>query len=497
VTTLKVVAVDLGAESGRVFLASYDGACLSLQEVHRFPNYPVQIGGHLYWNVLELWRELRGGLQRACSEATTLTSVGVDTWGVDYGLVDAAGFLLGCPFHYRDTRTRGVMERVFERVPPAHIYARTGIQLMPINTIYQLVAQCEAQPELMQYTAYQFLLMPDLFHAWLSGERASEYTNATTTQLWSVPDGRWASDLFDAVGIPAHLAPPVVEAGMQRWPLLPELREEVGSQVQLALPATHDTACAVAGVPADGSAGWAYISLGTWSLVGLELIQPLLGPEALGANFTNEGGVFGTVRFLKNVMGLWLLQECRRWWEKEGEALSYNELFALAGTTPALTALIDPDDPSFLPPGNMPARIRDYLVTHGQLPPADVGGLVRCVLESLVLRCRQVLEAATAIADTRLRTVHVVGGGSRIRQFNQWLADALGLPVVAGPAEATVLGNALMQLVALGELHTLQDVRSVAVRSASTTSFEPDLAKKPRWDEAYARVHPHTSSPLS
>ena len=483
--TINLAAVDLGAESGRVLLARYDGRRLSLEEVHRFANQPVRVQGHLYWNVLGLWHEIVAGLRRTRSRAGTLQSVGVDTWGVDYGLIDRQGFLLGLPFHYRDGRTAGMIERVLARIPREEIYARTGIQFMPINTIYQLAAQRELQPGLLDH-ADRFLLMPDLFHAWLSGERVGERTNASTTQLWSATEHRWATELLEALDIPAHLVPPVVEPGTLLGQALPELEDELGSGVQIAVPATHDTAAAVAAVPALGPDSWAYLSSGTWSLVGVELRHPLTGADALRANFTNEGGVFGTVRFLKNVMGLWLLQECRRAWEKEGEVVGYDELFALAEQTAPTPALIDPDDPEFLTPGDMPVRIQRYLHDHAQLP-LDRAAMVRCILESLVLRYREVLETVADLTEQRPAAIHVVGGGARSALLNQWLADATGLPVIAGPIEATALGNVLLQLVARGELASLQDVRTLSARDAATVTFSPNHSRRASWDDAYGR----------
>lgn len=478
-----IAAVDIGAESGRVFLARYDGERLSLSEVYRFANRRVRVRGHLHWNVLGLWENIVAGIAAARDAGGELDGVGVDTWAVDYGLLDGPGFLLGPPYHYRDQRTQGMIEAVEQRAPREQIYARTGIQFLPINTLYQLAAHRRMQPKLIDY-ADQFLLMPDLFHYWLSGERTSERTNATTTQLWSVPEGRWAPDMFEAIDVPLSLAPSVVEPGTRLGLVLPQLRDDLGENVQVVAPATHDTAAAVAAVPAAPSNRWAYISSGTWSLVGLELPGPLVGRDALAGNFTNEGGVFGTVRFLKNVMGLWLLQECRRIWEKDGDSVPYEALFASAEAAPPFGALIDPDDASFLAPDDMPRAIEQYVIERGGSVFADRGALVRCILESLVLRYRQVIEMAAQLAGVQVETIHVVGGGARSSLMNQWLADATGLPVVVGPVEATALGNALMQLVAFGELRSLADVRAVARRSVETTTFEPDLSQQVAWDEA-------------
>ncbi len=480
-----LAVVDLGAESGRVFLASYDGTRLTIQEIHRFPNRAVSILGHLYWNVPTLWQEILQGLRQTRMAAGELHSVGIDGWGVDYGLLDAPGQLLGLPFHYRDTRTEGMMQRVFARVSRETLYSQTGIQFLPFNTLYQLVAHSQQQPGLFAY-ADRLLMVPDLFHYWLSGERVGEYTNATTTQMWSVPQKRWCPELLDTLGIPAHILPPVVEPGTNLGPVLPELAEELGAGVRVIAPATHDTGSAIAAIPANDAAGWAYVSSGTWSLVGLELSAPLL-TSGLADAFTNEGGIFSTVRYLRNVMGLWLVQECRNTWARAGENYSYEELVRLSQQSPAFGALLKPDEPAFLPPGDMPARIRRHLGEHGQPVPDTPGGIVRCILESLILRYRQVLEMASQASGTTLHTVHVVGGGAQNTLLNRWLTDATGLPVVAGPVEASTLGNALMQLVGLGELHSLAEVRSLARSVAQTQLFFPQPAERARWDDAYAR----------
>ncbi len=321
-----MAAVDLGAESGRVMLARYDGRRLSLDEIHRFPNRPVMVRGHRLWNVLGLWDEMFTGLRQARQQAGALDSIGVDTWGVDYGLVNAQGLLRALPVHYRDHRTDGVMEQVFASVPREVIYARTGIQFLPINTLFQLYAHESQQPGELG-DAHRLLLIPDLLHSWLSGEMVSERTNATTTQCWDPIAGRWAIDLLDRLGIPTALLPPVVEPGTQLGETLPEWRSELGAACVIA-PATHDTGAAIAATPIAQGDGWAYISSGTWSLIGAELTRPLMTPEALAGNWTNEGGVFGTTRFLKNVMGLWLLQECQRMWALEGRAQNYDSLRA-------------------------------------------------------------------------------------------------------------------------------------------------------------------------
>lgn len=479
-----IAAVDLGAESGRVMLARYDGQRLSLDEVYRFPNRPVKVRGHRFWNLLGLWDETLTGLRKARQQAGALDSIGVDTWGVDYGLVNARGLLRALPTHYRDHRTDGVMEQVFAHVPREAIYARTGIQFMPINTLFQLYAHERQQPgELAD--AHRLLLVPDLLHSWLSGEMVSERTNATTTQCWDPVAGSWATDLLDSLGIPTAMLPPVVAPGTVLGETLPELRGELGAARVIA-PATHDTGSAIAATPVVHVGGWAYISSGTWSLVGAEVPRPIITPAAQAANWTNEGGVFGTTRFLKNVMGLWLLQECQRAWALEWRALDYDTLLAETDSVPAHATLIDPDDPRFLAPERMPDAINSYLRERGQPPLRTPAEYARCIMESLVLRYGEVLRQLEELTGMSVRSVHVLGGGSRNTRLNQWLADASGLPVIAGPVEATAQGNALLQLVGLGEAAALADIRAIAQR-APTQIFTPRAGQRAAWDEAAGR----------
>ncbi len=494
-TTRNVAAVDLGAESGRVMLARFDGATVTLEEMHRFPNRPVRVRGHLFWDVLDLWRELLAGLRKARAAAGSLDSVGVDTWGVDYGLVDTAGLLIGQPYHYRDQRTAGLIDVLDSSIGREAIYATTGIQFLPFNTLFQLAAHARQQPAQL-HAAHRLLLMPDLFHCWLSGEQVAEYTNATTTQLLDATTGQWASALVAAAGMPERILPPLVQPGTILGLALPEVQGDLGADVRVALPATHDTGAAVAGIPVTVHDGWAYISSGTWSLVGLELPRPLISSEALQANFTNEGGVCGTIRFLKNVMGLWLLQSCQRCWEAQGQIVPLSDVLAAAAAEPPFTALIDPDDPAFLAPEDMPAAINAWLTARGQAPCTSPATFTRAICESLVIRYGQVLRTASALASQPIELIHVVGGGSQNALINQWLADATGVPVVAGPAETTALGNALLQLVALGELGTLGEIRAVSARSSVTQQFEPRSTERERWDAATARLEQLMVAPV-
>src|SRR6266576_1318859 len=479
--TRNIAAVDLGAESGRIILARFDGQRMSLEEIHRFPNRPVMLHGHRFWNVLGLWDEMLSGLRKARKLAGTLDSIGVDTWGVDYGLVDSHGFLLGQPYQYRDHRTNGIMEQVFVSVPRDVLYRRTGIQFLPFNTLFQLYAHQHMQPgELAR--SQRLLMIPDLLHNWLCGSLVTEYTNATTTQCLDPIAGAWVTDLLDQLAIPTSMLAPVVNAGTLLGEVLPELRSDVG-KARVIAPATHDTGSAIVATPVSLADGWGYISSGTWSLVGVELQQPIMTESALAANFTNEGGVFGTTRFLKNVMGLWLLQECQRTWKRDGHMTDYDTLLADVVAVRPFAALIDPDDPRFLAPQDMPAAINTFLVEHGQAPLSAPAAFARCIMESLVLRYCEVFQQMEGLTGAFIKGVHVLGGGARNALLNQWLADALDVPVIAGPYEATALGNALMQLVSLGELHSLGEVRTIA-RNALTQLFSPRTAQLDEWREA-------------
>jgi len=483
-STRNMAAVDLGAESGRIILARFDGQNMSLEEIHRFPNRPVMVHGHRFWNVLGLWDEMLSGLRKARKLAGSLDSIGVDTWGVDYGLVDNHGFLLGQPFQYRDHRTNGIMEQVFATIPRDVLYQRTGIQFLQLNTLFQLFAHEHMLPgELAR--AHRLLMIPDLLHNWLCGSLVTEYTNATTTQCWDPNAGMWVTDLLDQLAIPTTMLAPVVDAGTSLGEVLPELRSDVGT-ARVVAPATHDTGSAIAATPVSMSEGWGYISSGTWSLVGVELARPLMTAEALAANFTNEGGIFSTTRFLKNVMGLWLLQECQRSWARDGHAIDYETLLADVDDVPAFAALIDPDDRRFLSPQDMPKEINTYLQEHNQASLQTPAAFARCIMESLVLRYREVFHQISQLTGAPINRVHVLGGGARNTRLNQWLANALGTLVIAGPYEATASGNALMQLVGLGELHTLQEVRAVAQKTM-TRVYEPQASAHDAWNEAAQR----------
>src|SRR5215211_5710560 len=479
------VAVDLGAESGRAVLGRFEGERMALEEVHRFPNRPVRLPDGLHWDVLRIIGEVKDGLAKATRSAERIESLGVDSWGVDFALLDRDGSLISNPYHYRDPRTEGMQERALDRVPKEEIYGTTGIQFMPINTLNQLLAM-ESSPLLG--AAQTLLLIPDLIGYWLTGEKACEYTNATTTQLCDARSGRWSVALLEKMGLPAHIFGEIISPGTRLGPLLPGVVEEMGARKAFPITAvaSHDTASAVVAVPAEGE-NFAYISSGTWSLVGVELPEPAIAPEGMRANFTNEGGFGGTTRFLKNVMGLWLLQECRRTWARGGHEYSYEELAHLAEEAPAAGSLVDPDHPLFLSPGDMPSRIRRFCGATGQEGPEEPGAMTRCVLESLALKYRWALEKAEEITGRRVGVVHIVGGGARNELLCQLTADATRRLVRAGPVEATALGNLMVQAYAGGWLSSLGEMRESVRRSVEVRDYEP-RGEEDRWHEASEKL---------
>lgn len=459
-----VLAIDIGAESGRVMAVHFDGASLQLEEVHRFPNFALTVNGVLHWDILHLWREVQAGIERSrVQTAEPPASLAVDTWGVDFGLLDRDGNLIGNPVCYRDSRTEGMLDAVFARVPKAEVFAQTGIQFMAINTLYQMMSLVERGSPQLQI-ASRFLTVPDLLNFWLSGAQVCEFSNATTTQMLNPFTRSWASELLDALAIPLDLFPEVVQPGT---------RLGAYDDIPVIAPACHDTGSAVAGVPAQTS-NFAYISSGTWSLVGLEVAEPVVNEAALAVNATNEGGVFGSFRLLKNVMGLWLLQQCRSTWEQAGRAYSYPELVSLAESAEPLRYFVDPNDDRFLPPGDHPAHIQAFCQQSGQAGPEGDAAVARCVFDSLALAYRDVLLELQGLTGRPIDVIHVVGGGSRNRLLNQLTADATGIPVLAGPGEATVIGNSLVQLISLGELANLDEGRQLVSGLGELERFEPE-----------------------
>ena len=488
------LAFDLGASSGRAVLGIFESDKLRLKEIHRFINKPINLLGTLYWNILNIFDEIKNSLSIYSQEyGKILNSIGVDTWGVDFGLIGKDGKLLSNPVHYRDSRTEGMMEEVFKRVLRREIFERTGIQFTQLNTLYQLFSMSFANSPLLKI-ADTFLMMPDLFNYFLTGKKFSEFTIATTSQCYDLLDGTWFSSLLDRLDIPTKIMPEVVSPGTIIGNILPDIEEEVGlspvcragtgSPVSVIAPACHDTGSAVAAVPAQ-SDNWAYISSGTWSLIGIEVENPIINKTSLELNFTNEGGVDGTYRFLKNVAGLWLIQECKRIWEKEGETLTYEEITQLASEAKPFIAFVDPGHDSFLNPPDMPNAILNFCENTGQKKPETKGELVRCVLESLALKYRAVLEMIYEIHG-HVDILHIVGGGTQNELLCQFTANATGLPVIAGPVEATSIGNLMVQAKTKGLLSSIEEGRKLVANSFDLVTYEPEQTDA--WNEAYQQI---------
>jgi len=483
--TTSFLAFDLGAASGRAVVGRFDGERLTLEEIHRFSNGPVCVRHNLYWDTLRLYSELKHGLTRAISQrGTELASLGLDTWGVSFALLDKQGAMLGNAYHYRDARTDGMLEEAFRRVPKEDIFKQTGIQFLQINTLYQLLSMVIQESPLLS-AAETLLMTPDLFNYWFTGRKVSERTIASTSQCFNPNTGAWANSLIEGMGIPSHIFPQIVQPGTVLGKVSPAVADETGAGgVSVVAPGCHDTACAVAAVPAE-SEHYAYLSSGTWSIVGAEVRQPVITAKSQAYNFTNEGGVCDTIRLLNNMTGLWLIQESRRTWAAEGEALSYDDITHLARAALPFTALIDTDAGEFLAPGDMPARVREFCLRTDQKPPESKGSIARTILESLTLKCRWTFEKLEELLGQRLEPLHIVGGGSQNELLNQFTADAIGRPVVTGPIEATATGNVLMQMLALGHIASLEEGRDLVRRSFEMKTYLP--RETSLWDEAYAR----------
>lgn len=479
---MNVLAFDLGASSGRAMLGQWNGRTIDVTEIHRFPNDPVRIGDRFQWDILRIYHEMKQGLLRLKGQHSLPTSIGIDSWAVDFGLLDRSGELLMNPYHYRDTHTDGVMEQVFRDVPPAEIFDRTGIQFLSFNTIYQLASLQRKKPYLLQ-EAERFLMIPDLLRYFLTGEMANEFTNATTTQLYNPLLASWDDHLLKSLNIPHKLFHPVSQPGTHVGALRSSVMEELGiPSIPLYTVAEHDTASAVVAVPAI-ERSFAYLSCGTWSLMGTEVDQPVIHERARELNFTNEGGAYGTYRLLKNIMGLWILQECQRTWGREGLTYSYPELVKMADAAPAFACFIDPDDPVFLPAGDMPKRVVEYAARTNQSVPQDAGALVRCIMESLAMQYRYVLELTEELSGQKFQGLHMVGGGIHNETLCQWTANAIGKPVWAGPAEGSAIGNMAVQWIAQGELSDIWEARAVIRESFPVKTYEPKETSL--WEEAY------------
>ena len=477
------IAVDLGAESGRVMLGSLADGRLTLEEVHRFANGPLRFLGTLRWDVMRLWEDVKAGLRKVAARGLPIASISVDSWGVDYVLMGEGEPMLRMPFCYRDART----EKTFAEIAGQHrdtIYAETGSQFLPINTLYQLAAEKKDAPEIFRL-AKRFLMIGDWFHFLLSGRVVQEESNASSTQAWNPVTRWWSEDVLTLAGLPKRVFPEVLPSCSMLGPMTDAVMAETGlGRIEVVAGCVHDTAAAVAAVPAEGD-GWAYISSGTWSLAGMELPGPLISAAARAANFTNETGVGATSRFLRNASGLWILQECRRIWANEGREFDYSELTALAAAAEPFRSLVNPTDPAFLRPDNMPSAIRAFCRSTGQPEPETPGQFTRCALESLACMYAGLMSQMESVTGRSLHTLHIVGGGSRNALLNQMTADAINRTAIAGPVEATAIGNVLLQALTLGHIASHVELRGIVRASFPVETCTPRTAA--RWCEAHGR----------
>lgn len=477
----RVLAIDFGASSGRVMLGTYDGKQISVKEIHRFSNDPVIVNGTMYWDVLRLFYEVKQGMLKSKAYGK-IDSIGVDTWGVDFGLLDESGFLLENPVHYRDSRTEGMLAKSFRLIPKEEFYQLTGNQFMEINTAFQLLALKEQRPDLLS-RADCLLLMPDLFNYFLSGVKKSERSIVSTTQMSNPKEIGWAGEVVKRLGIPQDILTEVVPTGTVLGTVLPEIQDELGIEpMDVIAVAGHDTQCALAAVPAREE-DFIFVSCGTWSLFGTELSEPIITDQSARLNVTNETGAEGKTSFLKNIIGLWLIQESRRQWMREGEEYSFSELERMAEEAEPFGCLIDPDAPEFVPAGNVPKRICAYCEKTGQKAPETKGQIVRCINESLALKYRYSLEEIRACTGKEYQAIHMVGGGTNSKLLCRFTAQANHIPVVAGPIEATVYGNMAIQLMAKGKIENLKEARRVITQSEAPVTYLPENSGD--WDKAY------------
>lgn len=482
---LNFTAIDLGAESGRAIIGSFDGSRLSLEEVHRFTNSPVLLPDGLHWDTLRLWYDIQEGISSAIHHSgNQITSIGLDTWGVDFGLLDRTGSLIANPFHYRDDRTDGKLESAFRRMAKEEIFFATGIQFMQLNTLYQLLSMVENNSPVLEI-AETILTMPDLFNYWLTGQKNSEFSIATTTQCYDPRRRNWSEPLLHAMGIPIRIFPNIIPPGTILGEFQQKLASRMGANsITVIAPACHDTGSAVAAIPAE-EGNYAWISSGTWSIMGVNLPEPIINEKSLEYNFTNEGCVGDTFRFSRNIMGLWLVQECRRTWQSTGKEYSYGDLTEMAAAAPRHFAVIDVDHSDFLKPGDMPSRIRDYCHKTGQKIPESDGSLIRVALEGIALKYRWVLNCLEELTERKFDTIHIIGGGTKNQLLSQFTADATGRNIITGPIEATAIGNILTQAVALGHIKDFTETSHVVRNSFETILFEPK--NKSGWNDAYEK----------
>ena len=484
---LKMLAIDLGASSGRGIVGKFDGNRLTLEENHRFPNEPVITAGSFNWDILRIYHEIKDSIRKcALSDDRNIASIAIDTWGVDYGFLDKNGKLIGNPYHYRDDRTAGVPELAFNTVSQDDLYGVTGTQTMNFNTIFQLIAEKRDNPEIFDI-AKRLLFVPDLLNYFLTGVQENEYTIASTGSLLDSRARSWSFDIIDKFGIPREIFGKIAQPGTIVGPLLPQVIEEVGAiNAKVIHAASHDTASAVVAVPAKGD-DFVYISSGTWSLMGSELKEPCLDGDAKKYDFTNEGGVNRTIRFLKNIMGLWIEQESRRQWAREGKKFSFDWLSDAAMASRPLQCLINPNDYTFNAPGNMPERIAEYCRRTGQHVPESYGEIVRCIFYSLALCYRWTVDKINSIKGSKTPFINIVGGGCKEAPLCQLTADACGIPVYAGPVEATAIGNICVQAMALGEIKDMAEARHIVRNSFEIKCYEPNRENAAMWDEGYKK----------
>jgi rhamnulokinase len=485
-----VLAFDLGASSGRAMIGQWDGKLLKLEEIHRFPNDPVLVGDRLQWDILRLYHEIKQGILKAKQKQIPIQSLGIDSWAVDFGIIGAQGELIENPTHYRDRRNNGVMEKVSLRLGKERIFKRTGIQFQPFNTLYQLVAMKQTDSFALKY-GKKLLMIPELLRYFLTGEMHSEFTNASTTQIYNPSIGNWDRDMLDILDLPAELLVDIVSPGTVVGKLQVSVCEELGvDAIEVIAVGEHDTASAVAAVPALNQ-DFAYLICGTWSLLGTELEHPVLDDLALKHNFTNEGGVENTFRLLKNIMGLWLLQECKRTWDKSGNVHSFADLVKQAEQAEPFLCLIDPDDAKFMNPMDMPAQIKHYCKESGQTEPQTDGQIVRCILESLALKYKMDFDLTETLANKSFEGLHMTGGGINNTLLCQFTANAIGKTVWAGPTEGSAIGNVLIQLMTAGVFKDLAEARAAVRYSFPIETYEP--VHQTAWNEAYGKFLQLTS----
>lgn len=480
-----VLAFDYGASSGRAILGSFDGNRLQLKEIHRFSNDPVMVGNSLYWDILRLYHEMKQGILKGHQEVQgNISSIGTDTWGVDFGLLDKNDVLLGNPFHYRDSRTEDMIDEALKVVSRNRIYQDTGIAFQKFNTLYQLLSMVKSRSTMLE-RAETLLFVPDLLAFFLTGNKACEFTISSTSQMLLAGRGTWAYDLLNELGIPVEILPEIIDAGNVAGTLQKSIQDELGvKEIPVIAVASHDTGSAVISAPLD-HADDAYISSGTWSLLGIESEKPIINDTTLNLNYSNEGGINRIARLLKNIMGLWVYQECRRAWNKEGISVSFDQMDALAEAAAPFQAYIDVDDEAFYSPGKMPQKVIAYCEKTGQKAPTDMGSVVRIVQESLALKYRSVVEGLEEITGRKVPVLHIVGGGCKNMMLSQFTANILNRPVTAGPIEATAIGNVMSQLIALKEVDDLHQAREVVKQSFPTETYQPENTDQ--WEEAYAQ----------